>query len=67
MEPVPSTPTAIEFGRFRVLPHRREVLAAGRPTELGGRGFDVLMALIEALWMTRSLWVTLCRLASYWR
>src|ERR1700704_2869690 len=39
---------AIEFGRFRVLPHRRELLAEGRPLELGGRAFDVLMALIEA-------------------
>jgi predicted ATPase/DNA-binding winged helix-turn-helix (wHTH) protein len=39
---------AIEFGRFQVLPHRREVLAEGRQLELGGRAFDVLMALIEA-------------------
>src|SRR5712671_3381553 len=41
-------PAAIEFGRFRVLPHRRELLANGRRLELGGRAFDVLMALIEA-------------------
>src|ERR1700720_4906754 len=41
-------PAAIEFGRFRVLPHRRELLADGRRLELGGRAFDVLMALIEA-------------------
>jgi adenylate cyclase len=34
--------------RYRVLAHRREVLADGRPIELGGRAFDVLMALIEA-------------------
>src|SRR6267378_8470013 len=40
-------PAAIEFGRFRVLPHRRELLAEGRPLDLGGRAFDVLMALIE--------------------
>jgi DNA-binding winged helix-turn-helix (wHTH) protein len=33
---------------FDVLPHRRELLAAGRPVELGRRAFDVLMALIEA-------------------
>ena len=26
-------PTAIEFGRFQILPHRREVLAEGRPME----------------------------------
>ena len=47
MDPA-ETPAAIEFGRFRVLPHRREVLAEGRPLDLGGRAFDVLMALIEA-------------------
>src|SRR5438270_6675431 len=41
-------PAAIEFGRFRVLPHRRELLANGRRLELGGRAFDVLMALTEA-------------------
>src|SRR4030088_1233125 len=42
------TPAAIEFGRFRVLPRRREFLIEGRPVELGGRAFAVLMALIEA-------------------
>src|ERR1700733_6426389 len=42
------TPEAIEFGRFRVLPPRRELLAEGRPLDLGGRAFDLLMALIEA-------------------
>jgi DNA-binding winged helix-turn-helix (wHTH) protein len=41
------TPAIIEFGRFRLLPHRRELLADGRPIHLGGRTFDVLMALIE--------------------
>src|SRR3984893_13546667 len=41
-------PAAIDFGRFSVLPHRRELLGWGRPLELGGRAFDVLMALIEA-------------------
>src|SRR5258707_5563002 len=48
MEPIPLAPTAIEFGRFRILPHRRELLAEGRPTELGGRAFDVLLVLIES-------------------
>src|SRR3981189_1504401 len=48
MEPIPSTAAAIAFGRFRILPHRRELLAEGRPLDLGGRAFDVLMALIEA-------------------
>jgi len=47
MDPA-EAPAAIEFGRFRVLPQRRELLAEGRPAELGGRAFDVLMALIEA-------------------
>ena len=41
-------PASVEFGRFRILPNRREVFADGRPIELGGRAFDVLMALIEA-------------------
>ena len=41
-------PASIQFGRFRVLPHRREVLADGRRMELGGRAFDLMMALIEA-------------------
>ena len=40
-------PAAIEFGRFSVLPHRRELLVEGLPLDLGGRAFDVLMALIE--------------------
>ncbi len=48
MGPAAVAPAAIEFGRFRVLPHRRELLADGRPVELGARAFDVLLALIEA-------------------
>src|SRR3984957_416140 len=38
----------IKFGRFQVLPHRREFLAEGVPVPLGSRAFDVLMVLIEA-------------------
>ena len=38
----------LKFGRFRVLPHRREFLAEGVPVPLGSRAFDVLMVLIEA-------------------
>src|SRR5215472_13681625 len=41
-------PAGIAFGRFLLLPPRRELLADGRPVKLGGRAFDVLMALIEA-------------------
>src|SRR5215472_11792157 len=48
MDPAPGAPTSFEFGRFRILPRDREVLADGRPIELGGRAFDVLVALIEA-------------------
>src|ERR1700686_3049337 len=47
MDPA-QAPAAIEFGRFSVLLHRREVLAEEQPLDLGGRAFDVLMALIEA-------------------
>ena len=38
----------IVFGRFQVLPHLRELLADGRPVRLGGRAYDVLLALIDA-------------------
>src|ERR1700752_4923758 len=38
----------VEFGRFRLLPHRREPRADGVAVELGGRAFDVLMVLTEA-------------------
>lgn len=46
----PATPrrTGLAFGRFLVLPDRRDLLADGKPIRLGGRAFDVLMALIEA-------------------
>src|ERR1700724_2966958 len=48
MDLTSEAPAIIEFGRFRVVPRRRELLADGRPIHLGGRTFDVLMALIEA-------------------
>ena len=38
----------LNFGRFQVLPHRREFFADGVPVALGSRAFDVLMILIEA-------------------
>jgi DNA-binding winged helix-turn-helix (wHTH) protein/predicted ATPase/class 3 adenylate cyclase len=41
-------PAIIEFGHFSILPHRRQLLAEGRPLRLGGRAFDLLLALIEA-------------------
>jgi len=48
MSGLPEVPVTIEFGRFKVVRHRRELLADGRPVELGGRAFDTLMALIDA-------------------
>jgi DNA-binding winged helix-turn-helix (wHTH) protein len=38
----------LEFGRFRVLLRRRQLVADGVPIELGTRGFDLLLALVEA-------------------
>jgi DNA-binding winged helix-turn-helix (wHTH) protein len=40
--------TALEFGRFRVLLRQRQVLADGIPLQLGTRGFDLLLVLLEA-------------------
>src|SRR6516162_2799081 len=48
MDSVSEAPASFEFGRFRILLQRREVFADGRSMELGGRAFDVLVALIEA-------------------
>jgi predicted ATPase/DNA-binding winged helix-turn-helix (wHTH) protein len=38
----------LEFGRFRVLPRQRQLLADGAPIELGTRAFDILLVLLEA-------------------
>ena len=48
MDSVSEAPVSFEFGRFQILPQRREVLADGRPMELDGRAFDALVALVEA-------------------
>ena len=48
MDPASERLPGIAFGRFQVLPDQRDVLADGRPVKLGGRAFDVLMALIDA-------------------
>ena len=48
LKPLSKAPASVAFGRFRVLPHRRELLADGQPIELGGRAFDLLLALIDA-------------------
>ena len=47
MATAPKPPATLEFGRFLLLPHRRELLADGQPLKLGGRAFDVLLALTE--------------------
>jgi len=39
---------ALEFGRFRVLLRRRQLLADGIPVELSTRAFDLLLVLLEA-------------------
>jgi non-specific serine/threonine protein kinase len=39
---------AIAFGRYRVFPRRRQLLAGKQVIELGSRAFDVLLTLIEA-------------------
>ena len=48
MEQIDRARPAINFGRFQVVPARRELIADGAPVELGSRAFEVLMALIEA-------------------
>jgi predicted ATPase/DNA-binding winged helix-turn-helix (wHTH) protein len=47
MNSAPRRSTGIAFGRFQVWPDRRDLLADGEPIRLGGRAFDVLIALIE--------------------
>jgi predicted ATPase len=37
-----------EFGRFRLVPRRRELFVDGGAVHVGSRAFDVLMALVEA-------------------
>jgi DNA-binding winged helix-turn-helix (wHTH) protein len=39
---------ALEFGRFRVLLRRRQLLADSVPVELGTRAFDLLLALLAS-------------------
>ena len=48
MDPAHERSAGIAFGRFQVLPDRREVLADGQPVKVGGRAFDLLITLIEA-------------------
>jgi DNA-binding winged helix-turn-helix (wHTH) protein len=43
-----AAPGSLEFGRFRVLLHQRQLLADDAPVELGTRAFELLLALLEA-------------------
>jgi DNA-binding winged helix-turn-helix (wHTH) protein len=43
-----ATGAMLEFGRFRVLLRRRQLVADGVPIELGTRAFDLLLVLLEA-------------------
>jgi DNA-binding winged helix-turn-helix (wHTH) protein len=45
---VVETDIAVEFGRFRVMPRQRQLLADGMPVELHTRAFDLLLVLLEA-------------------
>ncbi|MBL8325231.1 MAG: winged helix-turn-helix domain-containing protein [Rubrivivax sp.] len=42
-----AAPAALHFGRFELQPHERRLLADGQPVPLGGRAFDLLLALVE--------------------
>jgi DNA-binding winged helix-turn-helix (wHTH) protein len=44
----PAADAMLEFGRFRILLRRRQLVADGVPVELGARAFDLLLALLEA-------------------
>jgi non-specific serine/threonine protein kinase len=41
-------PERIAFGPFSLMPRRRELLFEDQPVQLGGRAFDVLVALVDA-------------------
>jgi DNA-binding winged helix-turn-helix (wHTH) protein len=43
-----ATDAMLEFGRFRVLLRRRQLVTDGMPIELGTRAFDLLLVLLEA-------------------
>ena len=45
--PLEGSPRVFRFGRHAVVLSRRELLEDGVPVELGGRAFDLLLALIE--------------------
>ena len=44
---MPPHAAALRFDRFTLLPTERQLLADGEPAKLGGRAFDLLLALVE--------------------
>jgi DNA-binding winged helix-turn-helix (wHTH) protein len=44
----PAADAMLEFGRFRILLRRRQLVADGVPIKLGTRAFDLLLVLLEA-------------------
>ena len=48
MNPVAETVASVAYGHTQVMPHRRELLADGRPINLGRCALDLMMALIGA-------------------
>src|SRR4051812_34293600 len=45
--PAPTAPDCLRFGRFELQPRERRLLVDGREARLGGRAFDLLLALAE--------------------
>lgn len=43
----PPLPERLRFGRFELRPHEQRLLADGEPVPLGGRAFDLLLALVR--------------------
>src|ERR1700752_3791055 len=39
---------AIAFGKYRVFPHRGQLVAGQQVVDIGGRAFAILLALLEA-------------------
>jgi predicted ATPase/DNA-binding winged helix-turn-helix (wHTH) protein len=48
METLGPNPAMFRFGRCELLPHRRELRVDGKAVQLGGRAYDLLMALVES-------------------
>jgi len=46
-QPMPEQTSAYRFGRFELAPVGRALLADGEPLKVGGRAFDLLLALVE--------------------